>query len=37
MPHIKGQPCREQVCPKCGVKMLREGSKHHQELLNSLK
>lgn len=28
--HIKGKPCRDIDCPKCGKKMLREGSYHHQ-------
>jgi hypothetical protein len=31
-PHQKGTPCQEQKCPECGVKMLREGSEHHQLL-----
>lgn len=35
LPHAKGVPCKEVKCPACGVKMMREGSKHHQELLNS--
>lgn len=30
LPHIQGQPCKERVCPKCGRKMMREGSYHHQ-------
>ena len=30
MPHTKGMPCREIVCPECGKKMMREGSYHHQ-------
>lgn len=28
--HREGVPCREETCPKCGGKMLREGSYHHQ-------
>ena len=32
--HKKGVPCQEERCPKCGAKMLREGS-HHHELLKS--
>ncbi|HBS85778.1 MAG: hypothetical protein A2W91_13250 [Bacteroidetes bacterium GWF2_38_335] len=28
--HKKGVPCRETDCPKCGKKMMREGSYHHQ-------
>jgi predicted DNA-binding protein (UPF0251 family) len=30
IPHIQGQPCKEQICPQCGKKMMREGSYHHQ-------
>ena len=30
IPHAKGKPCRENDCPKCGKKMMREGSYHHQ-------
>ena len=29
-PHLAGLPCQEEKCPKCGTKMLREGSYHHQ-------
>ena len=32
MPHQRGVPCQEERCPKCGAKMLREGSYHHQLL-----
>jgi peptide subunit release factor 1 (eRF1) len=27
--HQRGTPCQEMKCPKCGAKMLREGSYHH--------
>lgn len=30
MPHTRGVPCRENKCPKCGKKMMKEGSYHHQ-------
>ncbi len=30
IPHLKGKPCREVECPKCGKKMIREGNYHHQ-------
>lgn len=30
IPHKTGTPCREEKCPKCGAKMVREGSYHHQ-------
>ena len=32
-PHQRGVPCQEARCPKCGAKMLREGSYHHDLLL----
>lgn len=32
LPHRRGIPCEEERCPKCGAKMLREGSRHHQLL-----
>lgn len=31
-PHKRGIPCQEERCPKCGAKMLREGSYHHELL-----
>jgi hypothetical protein len=30
IPHKAGTPCREEKCHKCGAKMVREGSYHHQ-------
>lgn len=30
IPHKAGIPCREERCPKCGAKMVREGSYHHK-------
>ncbi|MEI7500959.1 MAG: DUF134 domain-containing protein [Bacteroidota bacterium] len=30
IPHKPGVPCRENVCPQCGKKMIRENSYHHQ-------
>jgi len=27
--HKKGSPCREEHCPKCGKKMMKENSYHH--------
>lgn len=32
-PHKNGIPCQEERCPKCGVKLFREGSYHHDLLL----
>jgi NAD-dependent SIR2 family protein deacetylase len=29
-PHEAGIPCREEKCPDCGTKMVREGSYHHR-------
>jgi hypothetical protein len=31
--HKAGMPCSEEICPKCGAKMLREGSEHHLAFL----
>jgi len=28
--HRRGVPCQDERCPKCGAKMLREGSHHHR-------
>jgi len=28
--HQAGKPCKEERCPNCGAKMVREGSSHHQ-------
>jgi uncharacterized protein len=30
VPHKPGVPCRENSCPNCGRKMVRENSYHHQ-------
>lgn len=30
IPHRQGVPCQDEKCPKCGGKMLREGSHHHK-------
>ena len=30
VPHRRGVPCRDERCPACGVKLLREGSYHHR-------
>jgi len=30
IPHKAGIPCREEKCPKCAAKMVREGSYHHR-------
>ncbi len=32
IPHARGVPCQEEKCPRCGAKMLREGSSHQQSL-----
>ncbi len=29
-PHHIGVPCREELCPKCGTRLIREGSEHHR-------
>ncbi len=35
-PHVAGIPCREEKCPRCGTKMVREGSYHHQQIKKRL-
>lgn len=30
IPHRQGVLCQDERCPKCGAKMLREGSHHHK-------
>jgi uncharacterized protein len=35
IPHLKGKPCRENQCPKCGRAMLRENNYHHQLYLRT--
>jgi predicted Zn-ribbon and HTH transcriptional regulator len=29
-PHEAGVPCREEKCPQCGARMVREGSYYHK-------
>ena len=29
-PHHRGVRCQDEKCPKCGAKLLRKGSYHHQ-------
>jgi predicted RNA-binding Zn-ribbon protein involved in translation (DUF1610 family) len=31
--HRPGVPCREERCPACGKAMIREGSPHHQQIV----
>lgn len=33
LPHRDGVKCQDESCPKCGAKMLREGSREHQQWL----
>ena len=33
IPHRDGVRCQDERCPSCGAKMLREGSHHHELLL----
>jgi len=33
IPHTRGVRCQDVSCPKCGGRMLREGSRHHSEWL----
>ena len=32
VPHNRGIPCQDRRCLKCGAKLLREGSRHHELL-----
>lgn len=31
--HRPGVPCMQERCPQCGARMMREGSAHHELLL----
>lgn len=31
--HKPGIPCREEKCPQCGTRMIREGSYHYDMLI----
>jgi len=31
--HTPGIPCNSVLCPKCNIRMIREGSFHHQEII----
>ncbi len=33
IPHQHGIPCKENICSNCGKKMMREGSFHHEKLI----
>ena len=37
IPHTRGGRCLDQSCPKCGKRMYREGSFHHQQWLKKNK
>jgi len=30
--HARGIPCREENCPNCKVRLIREGSFHHEKI-----
>ncbi len=34
--HKPGHPCRNQICPDCGVSMVRENSPHYHAILKKL-
>ena len=36
VPHRAGMPCREESCPKCGMRMMREGSDCHNKLMGRM-
>jgi hypothetical protein len=31
--HYPNLPCIEEKCPKCGAKLIREGSEHHLKII----
>jgi ssDNA-binding Zn-finger/Zn-ribbon topoisomerase 1 len=35
--HVPGVPCREERCPNCGSALIREGSFHHQQIMDKKK
>jgi hypothetical protein len=37
IPHLPGNTCREEKCPKCGTRMVREGGYHHQLIMGKKK
>jgi len=36
-PHQRGTPCRDERCPKCNAKLLREGGVHHMNVVEAQK
>jgi hypothetical protein len=30
--HEPGTPCREEICPTCKKRLVREGSDHHEKI-----
>ncbi|MBN2367312.1 MAG: ferredoxin [Calditrichaeota bacterium] len=37
VPHKRGVPCLEERCPSCGARLVREGSYHHQQIIEKKK
>ncbi len=33
--HRKGTRCQDEHCPRCGARMLRQGSRHHRAWLEN--
>ena len=31
--HVPGVPCMQERCPECGAALVREGSPHHEQIL----
>jgi len=37
VPHVAGVPCNSQLCPTCNIRMVRENSYHHKNIINKRK
>ncbi len=35
--HVAGVPCSSQLCPHCNIRMIRENSYHHKNIINKRK
>jgi predicted DNA-binding protein (UPF0251 family) len=37
IPHVAGVPCNSRLCPTCNIRMVRENSYHHKNIINKRK